>query len=73
MTGVLPDNGLGSAVGDPPAGGLAAQGAGYDHLMLLGPAMAGYFSTPSAMPGALHDDRCLALTCATFGGCRQGD
>jgi N-acetylmuramoyl-L-alanine amidase len=25
----------------------------YDHLLLLGPAKAGYFSTPSKMPGAL--------------------
>ena len=51
--GVLPDNGLGSAVGDPAAGGLAAQSAAYDHLMLIGPAATGYFSTPSAMPGAV--------------------
>ncbi len=51
--GVLPDNGLGSAAGDRAAGGLAAKSAAYDHLMLLGPAMAGYFSTPSAMPGAV--------------------
>ncbi len=32
---------------------LSAAGARYDHLMLLGPAMAGYFTTPSRMPGAL--------------------
>jgi N-acetylmuramoyl-L-alanine amidase len=51
--GVLPDNGLGSSVGDPAAGGLAAQSAAYDHLLLIGPAVAGYFSTPSEMPGAV--------------------
>jgi N-acetylmuramoyl-L-alanine amidase len=43
--GVQPDTGLGSAVGS------AAEN--YDHLLLLGPAQAGYFSTPSQMPGAL--------------------
>jgi N-acetylmuramoyl-L-alanine amidase len=51
--GVLPDNSLGSSVGTPAAGGLAAQSAAYDHLMLIGPAVTGYFSTPSAMPGAV--------------------
>jgi N-acetylmuramoyl-L-alanine amidase len=43
--GVQPDTGLGSAVG--------AAAENYDHLLLLGPAQAGYFSTPSQMPGAL--------------------
>jgi N-acetylmuramoyl-L-alanine amidase len=28
-------------------------GASYDHLMLLGPAFPGHFTTPSEMPGAL--------------------
>jgi N-acetylmuramoyl-L-alanine amidase len=51
--GVLPDNALGSSVGDPADGGLAAQSAAYDHLLLIGPAVAGYFSTPSEMPGAV--------------------
>jgi N-acetylmuramoyl-L-alanine amidase len=51
--GVLPDNALGSSVGDPAARGLAAQSAAYDHLMLIGPAVAGYFSAPSKMPGAV--------------------
>ena len=51
--GVLPDNSLGASVGDPAAGGLAAQSAAYDHLLLIGPAVAGYFSTPSEMPGAV--------------------
>jgi N-acetylmuramoyl-L-alanine amidase len=51
--GVLPDTSLGSYVGDPSAGGLAGEAAAYDHLLLIGPAQAGYFSTPSEMPGAI--------------------
>jgi N-acetylmuramoyl-L-alanine amidase len=51
--GVLPDTTLGSYVGDPSAGGLAGLAASYDHLLLIGPALAGYFSTPSQMPGAV--------------------
>jgi N-acetylmuramoyl-L-alanine amidase len=43
--GVLPDTVLGSA--------LTSAALAYGHLILLGPAMAGYFSTPSQMPGAL--------------------
>ena len=43
--GVLNDVGMGSSAGDS-----ALQ---YDHLLLLGPAMNGYFTTPSQMPGAL--------------------
>jgi hypothetical protein len=43
--GVQPDTGLGSA--------LTAQAEAYGHLLLLGPAEAGYFDTPSQMPGAL--------------------
>jgi N-acetylmuramoyl-L-alanine amidase len=43
--GVLPDTGLGSAT--------SAAAQAYGHLLLLGPAQAGYFSTPSTMPGAL--------------------
>jgi N-acetylmuramoyl-L-alanine amidase len=43
--GVLPDSGLGSA--------LTAAAVAYGHLLLLGPAKAGYFDTPSQMPGAL--------------------
>ena len=43
--GVLSDTGLGST--------LTSSAAAYGHLMLLGPAKAGYFSTPSKMPGAL--------------------
>jgi N-acetylmuramoyl-L-alanine amidase len=43
--GVLPDTVLGSA--------LTSAALAYGHLILLGPAKAGYFSTPSQMPGAL--------------------
>jgi N-acetylmuramoyl-L-alanine amidase len=51
--GSVPDDGFGSSVGDPSSGGLAAAAAAYDHLLLIGPAAAGYFSSPSAMPGAV--------------------
>jgi N-acetylmuramoyl-L-alanine amidase len=51
--GVLPDTALGSFVGDPSSRGIAGEAAAYDHLLLLGPAAAGYFSTPSRMPGAV--------------------
>lgn len=51
--GSLPDGGFGSSVGDPSAGGLAAAAAGYDHLLLIGPPLSGYFSSPSQMPGAV--------------------
>lgn len=43
--GAQSDAGLGSA--------LTAAAENYGHLLLLGPAKAGYFSTPSQMPGAL--------------------
>src|ERR1700689_275251 len=36
--GVVPDTSLGSYVGDPSAGGIAAEAANYDHLLLIGPA-----------------------------------
>ncbi len=51
--GVQPDSTFGSAVGNPSSNTLAAEAASYDHLMLLGPAASGYFSTPSQMPGAV--------------------
>jgi N-acetylmuramoyl-L-alanine amidase len=51
--GVVSDATEGSSVGDPAEGGLAAASANYDHLLLLGPAAPGYFSTPSQMPGAV--------------------
>jgi N-acetylmuramoyl-L-alanine amidase len=43
--GVQSDEGLGSS--------LTAADNAYGHLLLLGPAKAGYFDTPSTMPGAL--------------------
>ena len=43
--GVQTDQGLGSS--------LTSAGQVYGHLLLLGPAKKGYFSTPSTMPGAL--------------------
>jgi hypothetical protein len=48
----IPDDGVSS---DVNLGGAALTGAAasYDHLLLLGPAETGYFSTPSQMPGAL--------------------
>ena len=53
--GVLTDSGLGSAVPTAPGTGgpLAADARLYGHLLLLGPSMPGYFSTPSRMPGAV--------------------
>jgi N-acetylmuramoyl-L-alanine amidase len=43
--GVQTDEGLGSS--------LTSASQAYGHLLLLGPAKKGYFSTPSTMPGAL--------------------
>lgn len=43
--GTRPDTGMGSA--------LTSADEAYGHLMLLGPGKAGYFRTPSRMPGAL--------------------
>jgi N-acetylmuramoyl-L-alanine amidase len=51
--GVLPDTTLGSFVGNPSSGGIAAEAAAYDHLLPIGPALSGYLSTPSKMPGAV--------------------
>jgi N-acetylmuramoyl-L-alanine amidase len=51
--GVQTDDQLGSLSGDPTSGGIAAQAAAYHHLLLLGPARRGYFTTPSTMPGAV--------------------
>jgi N-acetylmuramoyl-L-alanine amidase len=51
--GVVPDGSVGSYVGSPTTPGLAAEAAAYGHLLLLGPAMSGFFSTPSEMPGAV--------------------
>jgi N-acetylmuramoyl-L-alanine amidase len=43
--GVVTDNNLGSALNEAAVS--------YGHLLLLGPAESGYFTTPSEMPGAL--------------------
>jgi hypothetical protein len=43
---MMPDVGLGAPALDDPA-------QDYGHLLLLGPAEPGWFSTPSDMPGAL--------------------
>jgi N-acetylmuramoyl-L-alanine amidase len=51
--GVQSDAGFGSVDGSPATSGLAALAEQYNHLMLLGPAMAGYFETPSQMPGVV--------------------
>jgi N-acetylmuramoyl-L-alanine amidase len=45
--GVIPDSELGSAV--------SSRAITYGHLMLLGPALPGWFDTPSQMPGALTE------------------
>jgi N-acetylmuramoyl-L-alanine amidase len=49
--GVQPDTGLGSV--SDAGSALAAKAEAYRHLLLLGPADPGFFSTPSEMPGAL--------------------
>lgn len=51
--GVVTDDQLGSYVGDPTSGGIAGAAAAYDHLLLLGPAMPGFFTEPTTMPGAV--------------------
>ncbi len=51
--GAVSDTGYGSAVGDPSVGGLAEEALDYNHLLLIGPAQSGYFTTPSDMPGAV--------------------
>ncbi len=53
--GVQTDDELGSLDGDPGSGGLAAEAATYNHLLLLGPAAPGYFDTPSTMPGTVTE------------------
>jgi N-acetylmuramoyl-L-alanine amidase len=47
----IPDDGAQSDIGLGSA--ISAADEAYHHLLLLGPAKAGYFSTPSQMPGAL--------------------
>jgi N-acetylmuramoyl-L-alanine amidase len=43
--GVVTDTGVGSA--------LSSAAAAYGHLVILGPAMPGYFTSPTTMPGAV--------------------
>jgi hypothetical protein len=49
--GVQPDTGLGSTSAAGSA--LATEAEAYGHLLLLGPADSGFFTTPSQMPGTL--------------------
>ena len=51
--GVQADGSLGSFVGNADEGGIAGRAAAYNHLLLLGPAESGFFSTPSRMPGTV--------------------
>ncbi|HEY4928792.1 MAG TPA: N-acetylmuramoyl-L-alanine amidase [Acidimicrobiales bacterium] len=51
--GAFPDAGYGSSVGGDSGSTLADLAASYNHLLLIGPPLAGYFSTPSLMPGAV--------------------
>jgi N-acetylmuramoyl-L-alanine amidase len=51
--GVISDASAGSYIPSATNSELAAKAAAYDHLLLLGPAMPGYFATPSTMPGAV--------------------
>jgi N-acetylmuramoyl-L-alanine amidase len=51
--GVQTDRSLGSLVGHAGDGGVAGRAAAYHHLLLLGPAETGFFTTPSLMPGAV--------------------
>lgn len=51
--GTAPDSEEGSLSGDPSSDPLAAAAADYGHVMLLGPADPGFFSTPSDMPGTI--------------------
>jgi N-acetylmuramoyl-L-alanine amidase len=50
---VVSDASVGSLVPTAQTTPLAQAAASYGHVLLLGPAMAGYFTTPSQMPGAL--------------------
>ncbi len=51
--GVVTDDQEGSLVPTTSVGAVAEGAAHYGHVLLLGPAAPGYFTTPSAMPGAL--------------------
>ena len=51
--GVVPDSDVGSLVPSSATTGIAAQAASYGHVVLLGPALPGFLTTPTTMPGAL--------------------
>ena len=51
--GVQPDSVEGSLVPTSSSGAIAVAAANYGHVLLLGPADPGFFTTPSSMPGAL--------------------
>jgi N-acetylmuramoyl-L-alanine amidase len=51
--GVHDDTTYGSVSGSASEGGIAAEATAYDHLLLIGPAHTGYFTSPSEMPGAV--------------------
>jgi N-acetylmuramoyl-L-alanine amidase len=51
--GAIPDSGLGSVAPTTGSSGLASAAASYNHLLELGPAQPGFFTTPSRMPGAV--------------------
>jgi N-acetylmuramoyl-L-alanine amidase len=51
--GVLTDAGLGSNIATSSTSKIAVEASHYHHILLLGPAMTGYFSTPSEMPGVI--------------------
>jgi len=51
--GVQPDSVEGSLVPTSSSSPIAVAAAHYGHVLLLGPADPGFFSTPSSMPGAL--------------------
>ncbi len=51
--GVVTDDKEGSLVPTTSGGAVAEGAARYGHVLLLGPAAPGYFTTPSVMPGAL--------------------
>ena len=51
--GVQPDSVEGSLVPTSTSSPIAVAAAHYGHVLLLGPADPGFFTTPSSMPGAL--------------------
>lgn len=53
--GAVEDGQLGSIVPDSGSSSLTRASLAYDHLLLLGPAEAGYFEKPSEMPGTITE------------------